>query len=160
MSHLDRFVQAQDEGGQFDEALREISAGRKRGHWIWYVFPQIAGLGLSSMSRLYAIRDRDEAEAYLRHPVLFPRLLTITSAAAEQVRKGVPIETLMGSPIDATKLISSMTLFRGVAARLHQATGDEQFDTFARLAAEILAAGSRQGYPPCQESLAIERERS
>jgi uncharacterized protein (DUF1810 family) len=111
------------------------------------------------MSRTYAIRDRDEADAYLRHPVLFPRLLTITRAAAEQVRKGVPIDMLMGSPIDATKLVSSMTLFRGVATRLHQATSDEQFDTFARLAGEILAAASRQGYPPCQESLAIERER-
>ena len=65
---LERFVTAQA-NGEFDTALAEMRAGRKRSHWIWHVFPQIAGLGSSHMSQTYAIRDRDEAVAYLRHPV-------------------------------------------------------------------------------------------
>ena len=143
--------------GQFEAALKEIRAGAKRGHWIWYVFPQIAGLGMSSMSRLYAIRDRDEAEAYLRHPVLFPRLLEITGAVAAQVRKEVAIDDLMGSSIDAAKLVSSMTLFRGVASRLQVPAAEERLAAFVSLADEILAAALREGYPPCKESLAITR---
>ena len=155
MTDIERFVAAQDENRQFEAALKEMRAGAKRGHWIWYVFPQIAGLGLSPMSKKYAIRDRDEAEAYLRHPVLFPRLLEISGAVATQVRKGVPIDDLMGSSIDAAKLVSSMTLFRGVASRLQAPPADEGFAAFASLADEILAAASREGYPPCKESLAI-----
>jgi uncharacterized protein (DUF1810 family) len=109
------------------------------------------------MSRMYAIRDRLEAEAYVRHPVLFPRLVEITGAVAEHVRKGVAIEDLMGSSIDAAKLVSSMTLFRGVASRLQAPAADERLAVFVSLADEILAAASREGYPPCKESLAITR---
>jgi uncharacterized protein (DUF1810 family) len=159
VSNLERFVDAQDEGGQYEAALEEMRAGRKRGHWIWYVFPQIAGLGMSTMSRMYAIRDRDEAESYLRHPVLFPRLSEITAAVAAQLRKGVAIDDLMGSPIDATKLVSSMTLFRGIASRQDPTAADERLTGFVSLADEILAAASREGYPPCKESLAITRPR-
>ena len=159
MADIERFVAAQDEAGQYEAALQEMRTGHKRGHWIWYVFPQIAGLGMSSMSRMYAIRDRDEAEAYLRHPVLFPRLLEISGAVAEQVRKEVAIDDLMGSSIDAAKLVSSMTLFRGVASRLQAPAGDERHAAFVSLADEILAAASHQGYPPCKESLAITRPR-
>ena len=155
MTNLERFVEAQDEVGQYEAALQEIKAGRKRGHWIWYVFPQIAGLGMSTMSRMYAIRDRNEAEAYLRHPVLFPRLSEMTAAVAAQLRNGVAIDDLMGSSIDATKLVSSMTLFRGIASHLHPTATDERLTGFVNLADEILAAASRQGYPPCKESLAI-----
>src|SRR5687767_15099659 len=104
--------------GEYESALAEIGAGRKRGHWIWYVFPQIAGLGTSHMSQAYAIRDRDEAVQYLRHPVLSARLLEIASAAAAHLQQGVAIGTLMGSSIDATKLVSSMTLFGEVARTL------------------------------------------
>ena len=100
---MTRFVDAQS-GGEYETALAEMKAGRKHSHWIWYVFPQLSGLGMSHMSQLYAIRDRDEAVAYLRHPVLFARLLEITTAVAEQVRTGAAIERLMGSSIDATKL--------------------------------------------------------
>jgi uncharacterized protein (DUF1810 family) len=99
---LTRFVDAQS-GGEYESALAEIHAGRKRSHWIWYVFPQISGLGMSHMSQLYAVRDRDEAAAYLEHPVLFARLLEITTALAEHVRNGAPIERVMGSSIDAAR---------------------------------------------------------
>ena len=113
-SEIARFVEAQA-GGEYEGALAEIRAGRKRGHWIWYTFPQIAGLGTSHMSQAYAIHDRSEAEEYLRHPLLSQRLLEIASAAADHLRNGVALNTLMGSSIDAAKLVSSMTLFGEVA---------------------------------------------
>jgi uncharacterized protein (DUF1810 family) len=150
---IERFVEAQDAGGQFASALAEMTAGRKQGHWIWYVFPQLSGLGLSRMSQIYAIRDRDEAEAYLRHPVLYSRLQTITSAVAEQVRQGVRVDALMSSSIDAQKLVSSLTLFSTVARSL-SAPGDKRaYDRFAAMAEEILAAAASHGYPPCRQTI-------
>jgi uncharacterized protein (DUF1810 family) len=105
---LERFVAAQDAGGTFDQAVAELRAGRKVSHWMWFVFPQIAGLGRSAMAQQFAISSLDEARAYLRHPVLGPRLtgsaqvLTgIVARSAEQVFGG----------LDAQKLRSSMTLF-------------------------------------------------
>jgi uncharacterized protein (DUF1810 family) len=148
---LERFVTAQA-NGEFDTALAEMRAGRKRSHWIWYVFPQIAGLGSSHMSQTYAIRDRDEAVAYLRHPVLGPRLLEITTTVADQVRKGVAIDRLMGSSIDAAKLVSSMTLFGRVARSLSTSPGDPHA-AFAGLADEVLTAAREQGYAECGHTL-------
>lgn len=153
MAELERFVEAQDAGAAFDRALGEIRAGGKRGHWIWYVFPQLAGLGMSAMSQAYGIRDVEEAEAYLRHPVLAPRLLTITIAVAEQIRRGARIETLMGAPIDATKLVSSLTLFGRVAARLHERGEEQRAGALAAVATEILDAAAGQGYPACRRTL-------
>ena len=105
---LERFVEAQDTGGTYAQALRELRAGRKTSHWMWFVFPQVAGLGRSSMAQAYAIASLQEARDYLAHPVLGPRLresvaavLTHTDRTAEQVLGG----------IDALKLRSSMTLF-------------------------------------------------
>jgi uncharacterized protein (DUF1810 family) len=103
---LERFVAAQD--GAYDRALAELRAGRKTGHWIWFVFPQIAGLGRSEMSRSYAIGSLAEARAYLAHPVLGPRLHEC--AAALLATQGRSAEEMLGS-IDAVKLRSSMTLF-------------------------------------------------
>ncbi len=154
MADLERFVEAQDRGAAFETALAEIRAGRKRGHWIWYVFPQLSGLGMSHMSRVYGIRDLDEAEEYLRHPVLAPRLLTIATAVAEQIRRGVHVEALMGSSIDATKLVSSLTLFRHAATRLNERGEGSQAGALAPVADEILEAAARQGYPVCQHTLA------
>ena len=71
---LQRFVQAQDDGGTYDQALRELRAGRKHSHWMWFVFPQVAGLGRSEMARRYAVSDLPEARAYLADPVLGQRL--------------------------------------------------------------------------------------
>lgn len=109
---LQRFVNAQDAGGTYERALAELRAGRKTSHWMWFVFPQIAGLGQSEMSRRYAICSLEEARAYLEHPVLGPRL--VECARALLGHEGVSAEEIMGG-IDAVKLRSSMTLFAQAA---------------------------------------------
>ena len=105
---LQRFVAAQDEAGTYARAVEELRAGRKRSHWIWFVFPQIAGLGRSPMARRYAIASLDEARAYAAHPVLGARLREC--AAILTGLSGVSAEHVLGG-IDAIKLRSSMTLF-------------------------------------------------
>jgi uncharacterized protein (DUF1810 family) len=108
--NLNRFVQAQ--AGDYERALAEIRSGRKRSHWMWYVFPQFQGLGFSSTSKLYAINSIHEAKAYLAHPVLGPRL----SECAEAVLSvaGRTAHEIFGSP-DEMKLRSSATLFACVS---------------------------------------------
>ena len=108
---LARFVEAQ--AGDYETALAEIRAGRKRSHWMWYIFPQIDGLGFSSMARRYAIRSLDEARAYLDHPVLGPRLVEITEAALAV--EGRSAHEIFGSP-DDMKLRSCATLFARAAS--------------------------------------------
>jgi len=105
---LDRFVEAQDEGGTFDRALEEIRAGRKTTHWMWFVFPQIKGLGQSRTARHFAIDSIEEARAYLKHPVLGPRLIEVATTLTGHAGAGA--ERILGG-IDAMKLKSSMTLF-------------------------------------------------
>ncbi len=112
MSDLERFVAAQDAGGTYDRALAELRAGRKTSHWMWFVFPQIAGLGRSGMAQRYAIASLGEARAYLAHPVLGPRLREC--AAALLAHHGASAERILGG-IDAMKLRSSMTLFARAA---------------------------------------------
>jgi uncharacterized protein (DUF1810 family) len=107
---LDRFVQAQSHN--FDQALEEIRAGQKRSHWMWYVFPQLAGLGFSPTAQHYAIKGEGEARAYLAHPVLGPRLHQCC-AAALAVKSRTATE-IFGS-IDGLKLRSSATLFARVS---------------------------------------------
>ena len=104
---LERFVTAQDQGGTYDRALTELRRGHKTSHWMWFVFPQIAGLGRSATSQHYAISGLDEARAYLAHPVLRPRLLT----CAEVVAGSDQTATEIFGGVDAQKLGSSMTLF-------------------------------------------------
>ena len=106
--NLDRFVAAQNAGGTYERALQELRRGRKTSHWIWFVFPQIAGLGQSSMSRTFAISSLDEARAYLRHPLLGPRLLECASAVIDA--QADTAEDIFGG-IDTLKVHSSMTLF-------------------------------------------------
>ncbi|WP_036168587.1 DUF1810 domain-containing protein [Massilia sp. 9096] len=107
---LERFVEAQR--GVYETALAELRAGRKRSHWMWFVFPQIAGLGRSEMAQRYAIRSADEAAAYLAHPVLGARLRE--SAAAVLAHQDLDVDTIFGEP-DNMKFHSSMTLFADVA---------------------------------------------
>lgn len=107
---LERFVKAQR--ATYEAALGELRSGRKTGHWIWFVFPQIAGLGRSEMSRIYAIGGLAEARAYLAHPVLGARLRE--SAAAILGVQGRTTDEILGE-IDAMKLRSSMTLFHRAA---------------------------------------------
>jgi uncharacterized protein (DUF1810 family) len=107
---LQRFVDAQT--GVYDDALAELSAGAKRSHWMWFIFPQVAGLGFSAMARRYAIASRLEAQAYLNHAVLGPRLIACTRAACRV--EGRSAHQIFGSP-DDLKFRSSMTLFATVA---------------------------------------------
>jgi uncharacterized protein (DUF1810 family) len=116
---LERFVEAQRP--VYGEALAELRAGAKRSHWMWFVFPQLEGLGRSATARFYAIADAVEASAYLAHELLGPRLRECTSAMLGWAgRKSA--EAILG-PIDALKFASSMTLFDAVA---------EDDDCFAR----------------------------
>ena len=154
MPRLNRFHEAQnsDDAG-FDAALEEIRADGKRGHWIWYVFPQISGLGSSSAAREFAIDGREEAEDYLQDATLASRLLTITREVAGQLAGGTPLRALMGSDIDAKKLVSSLTLFGEVAKTLGQREGGETCRQIAAVAGEALAVAELQGYPPCAYTL-------
>jgi uncharacterized protein (DUF1810 family) len=102
----ERFISAQQH--DYQTALQEIRSGRKRSHWMWYIFPQIDGLGFSDMARRYAIKDLDEATEYLKHPLLGSRLIEISKALLEL--PGNSATSIMGSP-DDLKLHSSMTLF-------------------------------------------------
>jgi uncharacterized protein (DUF1810 family) len=107
VSHdLDRFLEAQED--VYPQVLEELRAGRKRSHWIWFVFPQFDGLGASATSRCYAIRSLEEARAYLRHPVLGARLVECTRAVLDL--RGLSATHIFGTP-DDRKFRSSMTLF-------------------------------------------------
>ncbi len=105
---LQRFVDAQDRDGTYDQALAELRDGRKRSHWMWFVFPQLAGLGRSATAQHYALDSVDQARAYLAHPTLGPRLRDC-AAALLQV-EGRTARDVLGD-VDAVKLRSSMTLF-------------------------------------------------
>ena len=110
---MERFVEAQE--GVYEGVLRELRAGRKTGHWIWFIFPQVAGLGRSEMSQFYGIESLDEARAYLDHPILGLRLRECVSAVL--ATSGPTADQIFGS-LDAMKVRSSMTLF-------HRAAPDE-----------------------------------
>lgn len=109
---LERFVVAQDAGGTYSRAVAELRRGHKTSHWMWFVFPQIAGLGQSPTSRRFAISSLSEARAYLRHPVLGPRLIECAGILARRTDRSA--RQVFGD-IDARKLHSSMTLFARAA---------------------------------------------
>ncbi|MFN2475799.1 MAG: DUF1810 domain-containing protein [Chthoniobacterales bacterium] len=152
---LQHFHEAQaDPHSGYETALTEIRCGRKTSHWIWYIFPQLAGLGRSSMAEKYAIRDLAEACDYLRDAVLRAHYEEITAAVRDQValrRRGssegsrtVVLEDLMGSRIDALKLTSSLTLFRAAAEQLLDE--DQTLESLIRLCDCILSGNaSEQG---------------
>ena len=120
---LYRFQQAQNNGAPsvYDTALSELAMGRKTGHWIWFVLPQLRGLGNSSSAQLYGIADLEEARAYLADPLLRQRLEAVIAVISEQLqRPGQDLEQLMGNSLDAAKTISSLTLFE--AAGLESAS--------------------------------------
>jgi uncharacterized protein (DUF1810 family) len=118
--NLERFITAQEAGGTYGQALAELQLGRKSSHWMWFVFPQIAGLGNSAAARTYALGSLAEARAYLEHDVLGPRLLECAQALVQHA--GRSAEDILGG-IDARKLRSSMTLF------LRAAPGETVFKT-------------------------------
>ncbi|MGN6648093.1 MAG: DUF1810 domain-containing protein [Cytophaga sp.] len=103
---LSRFLDAQE--GVYEQALAEVRRGRKTSHWMWFIFPQLQGLGQSETARFYAIRDREEAERYLAHPVLGRRIIEISQALLQL--PPMPAVEIFGA-VDTLKLHSSMTLF-------------------------------------------------
>ncbi len=134
---LQRFHEAQaSRSAGYETALAEIRRGRKTSHWIWYIFPQLAGLGRSSAAEKYAIRDLAEACDYLRDPLLRARYEEITVAVSDLLARGIALEDLMGSRIDALKLVSSLTLFGGSAQSL--ASADSIFKPLAHLCSVLL----------------------
>ena len=112
INSLERFLEAQEH--KYDIALKEIRAGKKRTHWMWYIFPQLRGLGRSQMAYAYGINGLEEAKAYLNHPVLSAQLIEICEALLEH--KNGDIEDILGD-IDAMKLRSSMTLFAFISEK-------------------------------------------
>ena len=132
---LERFVAAQNAGGTYEHALAELRRGLKTSHWMWFVFPQIAGLGQSPTSRRYAISSLDEARAYLEHPVLGPRMLEC--AGAVSATQGRSAAQILGA-VDAQKLRSSMTLFlrASPAEPVFQQVLDRYFDGVADAATD------------------------
>jgi uncharacterized protein (DUF1810 family) len=142
---LDRFRQAQEGPGGFATALAELEAGRKRSHWIWYIFPQLAGLGQSSAAIHYGLQGVDEARAYLSDPQLRDHLLRVTNAVLAQLQRdpAPALVDVMGSGIDALKLVSSMTLFREVARRMD----DQELGSKAE---SVLQVAKDQGYRECE----------
>jgi uncharacterized protein (DUF1810 family) len=115
---LQRFVAAQDAGGTYDHATAELRSGRKTSHWMWFIFPQVAGLGYSPASQTYAITSLAEARAYLTHPVLGARLIECAEILTRV--PGRTAEQIFGE-VDALKLRSCVTLFR------HAAPGEPVF---------------------------------
>ena len=134
---LQRFVDAQDSHGTYDDALAELRGGQKRSHWMWFVFPQVAGLGRSAVAQRYAVTSLAEAQAYVAHPVLGARLVECARALVEL--GGSDAAAVLG-PVDAQKLRSSMTLFAAAAphepvfrAVLEQYYGGSTDDATTRL---------------------------
>jgi uncharacterized protein (DUF1810 family) len=144
MTDLERFVTAQDSRGTYGSAVAELRAGRKTSHWMWFVFPQIAGLGLSEMSRRYAIASLDEARAYLAHPILGTRLQECTRILVEL--SGRTANDIFGA-VDGMKLRSSMTLFARAAPESPVFGGvlDRYFDGVADDATDARLRSSRRG---------------
>jgi uncharacterized protein (DUF1810 family) len=123
-STISRFLEAQNAGhpSAYDRALAELRAGRKRSHWIWFVLPQLQGLGRSAMARHYGINGLQEAKAYLADPTLLSRLEEVIAVIAEQLHQPEQtLERLMGGNLDATKTISCLTLFEAAGSGGHAA---------------------------------------
>lgn len=151
---LDRFIEAQASTlTGYETARRELRAGQKKSHWIWYIFPQLAGLGRSTTAQYYALQDPAEAIDYLRQPTLRARFLEMLNLISDQLSKGIPLTKLMAGETDCLKLVSSVTLFRQVAAMLNGCEASPEYDSIARSCADVLRAAERQGYSPCEFTL-------
>jgi uncharacterized protein (DUF1810 family) len=144
MTDLGRFVTAQESRRTYESAVAELRAGRKTSHWTWFVFPQIAGLGMSEMSRRYAISSLEEAHAYLAHPILGTRLQECARILVEL--SGRTANDIFGT-VDAMKLRSSMTLFARAAPEspVFGEVLDRYFDGVADDATDARLRSSRRG---------------
>jgi len=149
-SELKRFHTAQaDAQHGYRTALAEIRSTGKRTHWIWYVFPQLAGLGQSPQARHFALAGRAEARAYLDDPLLRLHLLELSNAVAERLGRGYPLLDIMGSSIDVQKLVSSLTLFAQIGRELQAARPNAEYEALVEVAERVLAAAAAQGFPRC-----------
>ena len=141
MFDLNRFITAHE--GNYERALRELRAGHKKSHWIWFIFPQEAHLGVSAQSKYYGISGTEEAQAYMAHPVLGSHYLECVDALLEHRRR--PIVEIMGTNLDAKKLLSSLTLMSNACGKgtIHEAIsafyGDSDWEEDQRLAAKCQA---------------------
>jgi uncharacterized protein (DUF1810 family) len=151
---LRRFHAVQEASNSgFAAALAEIETTGKRGHWIWYVFPQLVGLGVSDESKRYGIHGADEAAEYLQDPVLRARLIAVTKEVATKLQGGALLTTVMGSKIDSLKLVSSMTLFEQVSVALKTDDLPGEYAELAELATSVLTSAMAQGYARCSFTL-------
>ncbi len=141
-----------DRRAGYDTALAEIRRGRKVSHWIWYIFPQRAGLGRSAIAEKYGIRALAEACDYLRDPLLRARYEEVITAVSDQLARGLALEDLMGSRIDALKLVSSLTLFRAAAQILTKE--DALFASVVRQCESLLRLLAAEGYERCAYTIA------
>ena len=155
---LHRFLRAQDDGDSLTSAMSELEAGRKVTHWIWWVFPQVAGLGLSPTSVRYALTGHAEACAYLAHDLLRGRLAAAMAAVHTQLTgpNKRPLDRLMGSEVDARKLVSSMTLFAEVMSDAAVRELPDVLEMQA-MAVAILAVARAARYPACEHTLRVLR---
>lgn len=145
-----RFKPAQaDPKSGFAAAIRELQAGRKTGHWIWYIFPQLGILGRSSTAQHFGIKDLAEAQQYLLDPVLRDRLLRATAVVDQQLSRGIPLEVLFGSTTDSLKLVSSLTLFQTAADSFASEHPGLELPEFSHRCDHILMMAEAAGYPPC-----------
>ncbi len=157
MYDLDRFVEAQAQGhGGWTTAIGELRGGAKRSHWIWWIFPQLAGMGTSATSRRYGLADLGEARAYLAHPVLGPRLAEAVAVVRSQLSppSSVSLARLMGSGVDCAKLVSSLTLFGGIGGE------DPASTQLVADARAVLAIAAAQGHGRCELTLRALASRS
>jgi uncharacterized protein (DUF1810 family) len=155
MPNLQRFIDAQK--NNYAQAKSEIKAGRKVGHWIWYIVPQMKALGFSDNAKFYGIEDFDEACEYLRNPILFERYYEMVHIINQQLSKKPPLHLiqLMGAKVDAVKLVSSLTLFRGAAAylELHQGESNHNFKDLKNVCDKIYTTIAKQHFSSCQSTL-------
>lgn len=151
---LERFKTAQaSRSTGYDVAREELTTGRKCSHWIWYIFPQLGGLGGSAMSANYAIRDLAEAVEFLSDPLLGARLAQLTAIVTDHLARRVPLAELMGSEIDALKLVSSLTLFEAAANALSTPQMTPERKVFLANCRTALEYTAKQGYPRCRFTL-------
>lgn len=150
---LQRFIDAQEGDGMYAIALAEIRAGRKQSHWIWYILPNLRGLGYSETARFYAIEGQSEALAYYQNPLLGARLTEVAEAIVTALSAGKTLEEVFGD-VDAKKTISCMTLFDniGTNAAVQRCAHQQRLHVASK---RILAAGEAQGLPRCAKTLAL-----
>jgi len=150
-SHLQRFHTAQAEAEYgYAAALEEIRSTGKRTHWIWYIFPQLTGLGRSLEARRYGLAGRVEARAYLEDPLLRSRLLEITTAVVGRLEQGWSLLKILGSPIDVLKFVSSLTLFEQLSRELQFESAEVEYAALTTVAERALTAAAAQGYARCE----------